>query len=133
MFVLMYDVAEIISQGIVLKDILTFLKSSSGEAFLKSKHAVCVYLPKHSVLFVPSGFYVQPVFYHPGPRNQKIDPNWLHYLHVPFLDTEVAKTVDADVFKAASALSTAHLAPLQASMWVERRKGFSDFVQQVLQ
>ncbi|CAK0877808.1 unnamed protein product, partial [Prorocentrum cordatum] len=99
MFVLMYDVAEIISQGIVLKDILTFLKSSSGEAFLKSKHAVCVYLPKHYVLFVPSGFYVQPVFYHPGPRNQKIDPNWLHYLHVPFLDTEVAKTVDADVFK----------------------------------
>ncbi|CAK0906390.1 unnamed protein product [Prorocentrum cordatum] len=132
MFVLVYDVAEIINQGIVLKDIQTFLKSSSGEGFLKSKHAVCVYLPKNAVLFVPSGFYAQPLFYHPGPRNQKIDPNWLHYLHVPFLNAEIAKTVDPDVFKAATALSTVHLAPLQSSMWVERRKGFSDFVQQAL-
>ncbi|CAK0796133.1 unnamed protein product [Prorocentrum cordatum] len=99
MFALAHDVAEVLNQEVFLTDIQTFLKSSSGEGFLKSKHAACVTFQ-----------------------------SWLRYLHVPFLNAEVAKTVDAEVFKAASALPAARWVPLQASMWVERRKGFSDFV-----
>ena len=102
--------------------------NESDTTFLKSNDAMRVYLPMGSLMYIPWGYFPQPVFYFPGPRTVKIEPNFMHVLHVPYTTVEAADLPTIEALKAIKTLNEVHLAPLTTPMWTDRRKGFDELM-----
>jgi hypothetical protein len=126
MIVLLYNVKEILKQGITLNDIKSFLGTPSGSIFLKSENTRAVFLPVGSTLHVPWGWLPQPLYYNPAPKNEKVD-SCLHFLHVPVISQSLAQSIDKQVLKAASTSIEAHLKTCTAQFWKERSEACTKF------
>jgi hypothetical protein len=81
LFLTIFRADDILSQGIILKDIAKFLGSASGFEFIQNNAAV-VHLQKKEVAHLPFGCYCVPLFFE---RDSKAGA-WAHAWALPHID-----------------------------------------------
>ena len=81
LFLTIFRADDILSQGIILKDIAKFLGSASGFDFIQNNAAV-VHIQKREVAYLPFDCYCVPLFFE---RDSKAGA-WAHAWALPHID-----------------------------------------------
>eukprot|EP00959_Pyramimonas_sp_CCMP1952_P241906 5056378-Pyramimonas_sp.AAC.1 len=120
-FFIFWNAEAILRQGISLTDVKAFLSGESAEEFMTdSENVICIYAPKHSVIYVPWGWIPQPIYYYPGCRNKEVDA-WQFILHIPQIVTADAAKMSDELKKAANHMNMSYVSTLTQSQWKERK------------
>ena len=99
--IIMYNLSAILSHGVALQDLDSFLETPSGKEMVDSAHIVVASLSEGEALFTPWGWLPAVVYMVPaaGPKADKFQgPQWAHLLHIPCIGEEMWKQVDPATF-----------------------------------
>jgi len=126
-FIFLYNPKSVLSDGIALSELPRYLGTPTGLELLNSENCLVTFLPKGCTLYVPWGWYAQPLYYSTLNKDKPKDP-WIYLLHVPVIDTALAKEVDVNVLRAGNQLIMKHLVSLASKqMWKERKDAWEKF------
>ena len=131
------EIEQVISQGISLNDLGTFLESETGQEVLTK--SMCVPLGKGDLVWIPYGFFVVPVSAHLIPDKDSEQPKTAaeevetaYMLAINTFVPEWAKKLDANSWRAIVAYNKAWFDKNKGkALWVERATVFEKFVKAV--
>ncbi|CAK0837663.1 unnamed protein product, partial [Prorocentrum cordatum] len=126
LIVFLFEISEVLSSGIALKDMKKSLSTATAEQFFETS-VQAVYLPVGTCLSTPIGTFAVPLFYSDA-KAQKADAtaDWAHFIHMPVF-AHPPKPVHKGVLTGMNDIITAHMAPLTNEMWVSRKNYWATF------
>ena len=109
-FLQLLPAAQLLSQGIALKDLHKFLETEAGTTYTQ-EHSIITRIEEHQWVWVPFGWIASPVILdlqasgeagdeekgrkaEKGKKAEKANDKLGHYVHIPFFAAEQAKFVE---------------------------------------
>jgi hypothetical protein len=125
-------VCSIISLGITLKDVKSFLNTPSGQQFTQNESKI-IKVAESSVLFVPFGWCVSPLFMVPSAdtktkvKSASVPPHGF-FIQQPLLSVPGTKALSAEVWNAVMSFNKNHHTKKGTErVWAMRGTSFTKF------
>jgi hypothetical protein len=126
MYLITLPIEPLLTQGIALPDLASFLETQRGEAFSKA-HVRVYAVDVGDVLFVPNGFLTIPLF-----SNADVKQSWGHLWTFPVFQKEWANSMSSECKRSLASFHRSHFNDSAGRrMWKDRATLFEEYMREL--